>query len=90
MNLQELKKQNPTELIAQAEKLGIENPSTLRKQEILFAILKKLAEKNEQITGQGVLELLPDGFGFLRAKNPVTYLDQMIFMLVRAKSEDLV
>jgi len=67
MNLQELKKQNPAELIAQAEKLGIENPSTLRKQEILFAILKKLAAKNEQITGQGVLELLPDGFGFLRA-----------------------
>ena len=67
MNLQELKKRNPAELIAQAEKLGIENPSTLRKQEILFAILKKLAEKNEQITGQGVLELLPDGFGFLRA-----------------------
>ena len=68
MNLQELKKRNPSELIVQAEKLGIENPSTLRKQEILFAILKKLAEKNEQITGQGVLELLPDGFGFLRAK----------------------
>ena len=67
MNLQELKKQNPAELISQAEKLGIENPSTLRKQEILFAILKKLAEKNEQITGAGVLELLPDGFGFLRA-----------------------
>ena len=67
MNLQELKKQNPADLISQAEKLGIENPSTLRKQEILFAILKKLAEKNEKITGQGVLELLPDGFGFLRA-----------------------
>ena len=67
MNLQELKKRNPAELIAEAEKLGIENPSTLRKQEILFAILKKLAEKNEKITGQGVLELLPDGFGFLRA-----------------------
>jgi transcription termination factor Rho len=61
------KKRNPAELIAQAEKLGIENPSTLRKQEILFAILKKLAEKNEKITGAGVLELLPDGFGFLRA-----------------------
>ena len=67
MNLQELKKQNPADLITQAEKLGIENPSTLRKQEILFAILKKLAEKNEKITGQGVLQLLPDGFGFLRA-----------------------
>ena len=67
MNLQELKKRNPAELISQAEKLGIENPSTLRKQEILFAILKKLAEKNEQITGIGVLEVLQDGFGFLRA-----------------------
>jgi|TARA_B100000579_G_scaffold92250_1_gene72875 transcription termination factor Rho len=67
MNLQELKKKSPSELIAEAEKLGIENPSTLRKQEILFAILKKLAEKNEQITGAGVLEVLQDGFGFLRA-----------------------
>jgi len=67
MNLQELKKKSPSELITEAEKLGIENPSTLRKQEILFAILKKLAEKNEQITGAGVLEVLQDGFGFLRA-----------------------
>ena len=67
MNLQELKKKNPAELINEAEKLGIENPSTLRKQEILFAILKKLAEKNEQITAIGVLEVLQDGFGFLRA-----------------------
>ena len=67
MNLQELKKKTPSELITQAEKLEIENPSTLRKQEILFAILKKLAEKNEQITGGGVLEVLQDGFGFLRA-----------------------
>ena len=67
MNLQELKKKNPAELIAQAEKLEIENPSTLLKQEILFAILKKLAQKNEQITADGVLEVLQDGFGFLRA-----------------------
>ena len=67
MNLQELKQKSPSELISQAEKLGIENPSTLRKQEILFSILKKLAEKNEQITGGGVLEVLQDGFGFLRA-----------------------
>ena len=67
MNLQELKQKNPAELISEAEKLGIENPSTLRKQEILFAILKKLAEKGEEITGMGVLQLLQDGFGFLRA-----------------------
>ena len=67
MNLQELKTKSPSELISQAEKLEIENPSTLRKLEILFAILKKLAQKNEQITGGGVLEVLQDGFGFLRA-----------------------
>ena len=67
MNLEELKKKTPAELILQAEKLTIENPSTLRKQEILFAILKKLAEKNEKIIGGGVLEVLQDGFGFLRA-----------------------
>jgi transcription termination factor Rho len=67
MNLQELKNKTPADLILEAEKLGIENPSTMRKQEILFAILKKLAEKNEKITGSGVLETLQDGFGFLRA-----------------------
>ena len=66
MNIQELKLKSSEQLISQAEKLGIENASTLRKQEILFAILKKVAEK-EEITGAGVLQLLQDGFGFLRA-----------------------
>ena len=66
MNIQELKLKSSEQLITQAEKLGIENASTLRKQEILFAILKKVAEK-EEITGAGVLQLLQDGFGFLRA-----------------------
>ena len=66
MNIQELKTQSSEELITKAEKLGIENASTLRRQEILFAILKKLAE-NEEITGGGVLQTLQDGFGFLRA-----------------------
>ena len=67
MNIQELKKKSSETLIAEAEQLGVENASTLRKQEILFAILKKLAEKGEEITGGGVLQLLQDGFGFLRA-----------------------
>ena len=67
MNLQELKSKTPSELISKAEKLGVENPSTLRKQEILFSILKKLAQNNEQIAATGVLEVLQDGFGFLRA-----------------------
>jgi len=67
MNIQDLKNTSSEELIAKAEKLEIENPSTLRKQEILFAILKKLADNKEEITAGGVLEVLQDGFGFLRA-----------------------
>ena len=67
MNIQELKGKTSEQLIEEAEKLGIENASTLRRQEILFAILKKHAEKGEEITGGGVLQLLQDGFGFLRA-----------------------
>ena len=67
MNIQELKKNSSEQLITQAEELGVENASTLRKQEILFAILKKLAEKGEEITGSSVLQMLQDGFGFLRA-----------------------
>ena len=67
MNIQELKEKSSEKLITEAEKLGIENASTLRRQEIYFAILKKLAEKGEDITGGGVLQLLQDGFGFLRA-----------------------
>ena len=67
MNIQELKRNGTEQLITQAEELGVENASTLRKQEIVFAILKKLAEKGEEITGNGVLQMLQDGFGFLRA-----------------------
>ena len=67
MNIQELKEKSSEKLINEAENLGIENASTLRRQEIYFAILKKLAEKGEEITGGGVLQLLQDGFGFLRA-----------------------
>ena len=66
MNIQELKLKTSEQLITQAEELDIENASTLRRQEIIFAILKKVAEK-EEITGAGVLQLLQDGFGFLRA-----------------------
>ncbi len=67
MNLQELKKKSPTELLAFAEELQVENASTLRKQDMLFAILKLLAEREVEITGIGVLEILQDGFGFLRS-----------------------
>lgn len=67
MHLQELKKKSPTELLALSEELEIENASTLRKQELMFAILKQLAENDHAIFGEGVLEVLPDGFGFLRS-----------------------
>ncbi|HVT25975.1 MAG TPA: transcription termination factor Rho [Rhizomicrobium sp.] len=67
MKLQDLKSKSPTDLLAFAEELEIENASSLRKQDMLFAILKELAERNVEITGAGVLETLPDGFGFLRS-----------------------
>ncbi len=67
MNLQELKRKTPAELLAFAEELQIENASSLRKQDMMFAILKQLAENDVPISGDGVLEVLSDGFGFLRA-----------------------
>jgi transcription termination factor Rho len=67
MNLQELKRKTPAELLAFAEELEIENASSLRKQDMMFAVLKQLAENDVPISGDGVLEVLSDGFGFLRS-----------------------
>ncbi len=67
MNLQELKAKSPADLLAFAEDLEIENASTLRKQDMMFAILKHLADNDQPIYGGGVLEILQDGFGFLRS-----------------------
>lgn len=67
MNLQELKKKSPAELLAFAEELQIENASNMRKQDIMFGILKKTAENGAPIFGDGVIEVLQDGFGFLRS-----------------------
>ena len=67
MNLQELKTRTPAELLAFAEELEIENCSSMRKQDMMFAILKQLADQNVPISGTGVLEVLQDGFGFLRS-----------------------
>ena len=67
MNLEELKAKSPTDLLAFAEELEIENASVLRKQDMMFAILKHLADNDQPIFGSGVLEILQDGFGFLRA-----------------------
>jgi transcription termination factor Rho len=67
MNLKELKQKSPADLLAFAEELEIENASSLRKQDMMFAILKRLAEQGTAIYGEGVLEVLQDGFGFLRS-----------------------
>ena len=67
MHLQELKQKSPADLLAYAEELEVENASTLRKQDMMFAILKQLADNEVAIYGSGVLEVLSDGFGFLRA-----------------------
>ena len=67
MKLQELKSKTPTELLAFADELEVENASTMRKQELMFAILKSLAAQDVEIVGEGVVEVLQDGFAFLRS-----------------------
>ncbi|MEH3035230.1 MAG: transcription termination factor Rho [Sphingomonas adhaesiva] len=67
MHLKDLKKKAPADLVQLAEELGVEGASTLRKQDLMFAILKVQAENGEQIMGEGTIEVLPDGFGFLRS-----------------------
>ena len=67
IKLKDLKRKSPAELVTLAEELEVENASTLRKQELMFAILKNLAVRDIEIIGEGVVEVLPDGFGFLRS-----------------------
>ena len=67
MHLNELREKDIKELTEMADQMGIENPGALRKHELIFAILKTKSQNNEEIFGGGVLEILPDGFGFLRS-----------------------
>ena len=67
IKLQDLKAKSPTEMLTFAEELQVENASTMRKQELMFGILKQLASNEVEIIGEGVVEVLPDGFGFLRS-----------------------
>ncbi len=69
MKLQDFKNKKPIDLIAFAESLDVENASVMRKQELMFSILKKLAAQDIEIIGDGVVEVLQDGFGFLRSAN---------------------
>src|SRR5690625_7192227 len=67
MHLNELKALHVSQLLEMAASLNIENASRMRKQELMFAIMKNRAKQGEQILGDGVLEVLPDGFGFVRS-----------------------
>jgi transcription termination factor Rho len=67
MHLKELKQKTPADLVAMAEELGVEGASTMRRQDLMFGILKEVAEDGEEIMGLGTIEVLTDGFGFLRS-----------------------
>src|SRR5919109_2047475 len=67
MNLEDLKKKKPPELLAFAEEQGVEGAAQMRRQELMFAILQKLAAADQAIFGLGTIEVLPDGFGYLRS-----------------------
>ena len=75
MHLKELKKKTSADLVEMAEELGVEGASTMRRQDLMFAILKEVAEDGEEIVGQGTIEVLTDGFGFLRSPE-ANYLDR--------------
>ena len=89
MHLQELKSKTASDLLAYAEELEIENASTLRTQDMMFAILKQLAENDIVIRGTGVLEVLSDGFGFCARRNQTICPGRMIFIFHLARSDGL-
>jgi len=85
ITLKELKEKSPEEMQAQAELLEIENVSSLLKQELIFSILKKTVAGGGQIFGEGVLEILPDGFGFCAHQMQIISQVLMIYMCHQAK-----
>ena len=85
MHLNELKALHVSEVLKQAEELDIENTGRMRKQELMFAIIKKRAKAGEQIFADGVLEILPDGFGFCAAPTPATPPARTISTSARAR-----
>ncbi len=85
MNLTELKTQPVSTLVALGESMGLENLARLRKQDIIFSILKQHAKSGEDIFGNGALEILQDGFGFLRSADSSYLAGLMIFMSRPAK-----
>ena len=90
VSLSELKAMSPANLLKQAEELEIENASTMRKGDMMFAILKEMAEDGAEISGDGVLELMQDGFGFLRSPESNYLPGPKIFMSVQSKFVSIV
>ena len=80
MHLKELKKKTSAELVEMAEEFGVEGASTMRRQDLMFAILKEVAEDGEEILGIGTIEVLTDGFGFLRSPRRTTLPARTISM----------
>ena len=80
INLNELKKKKPAELLKYATDLNIEGTGGMRKQDLIFALLQAHTEASGAVYSEGVLETLPDGFGFLRAQTTITYPAQTISM----------
>ena len=85
MHLKDLKSKSASELLKIAEELKIENAGTLRKQDMIFAILKQMAQNKDAIYGEGVLEILQDGFGFLRSSDANYLPVQMTYMFHHLK-----
>ena len=87
IKLQDLKSKTPLEMLAFAEELEVENASSMRKQELMFAVLKQLANREVEIIGEGVVEVLQDGFAFLRSPAAKTIFEKYGFtFLVRPAS----
>ena len=80
MQLQDLKKKTPTELLTYAEELAVENAASLRTQDLMYAILKQLAETGTSLYGAGVLEVMQDGFGFLRSAEAVVPSEKLTLL----------
>ena len=85
MNLTELKKMPAPALLEQAQEMGVEGVARARKQDVIFAMLKAHAKRGEDIYGDGVLEILQDGFGFLRSADSSIWRDLTTFTSLRAK-----
>lgn len=92
MHLKDLKDKSPKQLLSQAEELGVEDASSMRVQDLVFAIMKKVAEDDHILYGDGVIEVMQDGFGFLRSSrsNYLASADDIYVSPQQVKNTDCV